>query len=176
MQATHPGVAEQDRVELVGYHDLDRRPAFKIAMQEIGGRWFVHLSHFWHSGRTVVDVTDPSNPQMVRFVEGPPNTETTQIQVAEGRMLVSLERPLEEVYGKVEGYDSGIEIYDDTESDPSTPCLLGSWKGDSERLGAMPRGRLVCQTEDVVIDARGYMYCTDKNQGLFILRYEGEVT
>ena len=130
MQATHPGVAEQDRMELVGYHDLERRPAFKIAMQEIGGRWFVYLSHFWHSGWTIVDVTDPSDPQMVRFVEGPPNTETTQIQVAEGRMLVSLERPLEEVYGKVEGHDSGIQIYD-VKSDPSTPYLLGSWKGDA---------------------------------------------
>jgi sugar lactone lactonase YvrE len=30
---------------------------------------------------------------------------------------------------------------------------------------------LVTQIEDVVVDRRGYIYCTDKNHGLFVLRY-----
>jgi myo-inositol-hexaphosphate 3-phosphohydrolase len=32
---------------------------------------------------------------------------------------------------------------------------------------------LVLQTEDVVVDIRGFIYITDKNQGLWILRYTG---
>jgi sugar lactone lactonase YvrE len=37
----------------------------------------------------------------------------------------------------------------------------------------MPEDRLVAQTEDVVVDRRGYIYISDKNQGVHILRYTG---
>jgi hypothetical protein len=42
----------------------------------------------------------------------------------------------------------------------------------SERAGALPRD-LVTQTEDVLVDTRGYIYVTDKQWGLWILRYTG---
>jgi hypothetical protein len=32
---------------------------------------------------------------------------------------------------------------------------------------------LVTQTEDVLVDTRGYIYMTDKQWGLWILRYTG---
>ncbi len=35
------------------------------------------------------------------------------------------------------------------------------------------RGWTVEQTEDVLVDRRGYVYVTNKNQGLWILRYTG---
>ena len=36
-------------------------------------------------------------------------------------------------------------------------------------------GPLVSQTEDVLVDTRGYIYTNDKNEGLWILRLtEGE--
>jgi hypothetical protein len=127
---TVPSIAERDRVELVGYHDLQKRPAFKIAMQEVDGRWFIYLSHFWHSGWTVMDVTDPARPEYVRFVPGPFHTETTQIQVADGLMIVSLEKPHDEVYGPVDGNQAGIQIYD-VRTDPANPRLVSSWRGDT---------------------------------------------
>ena len=34
--------------------------------------------------------------------------------------------------------------------------------------------QLVAQTEDVLVDTRGYIYITDKNQGLYILKYTGK--
>jgi hypothetical protein len=34
----------------------------------------------------------------------------------------------------------------------------------------------VTQFEDVLVDARGYVYCTDKNHGLFVLRVTGDRT
>ncbi len=37
------------------------------------------------------------------------------------------------------------------------------------RFGVFPT-KLVAQTEDVLVDARGYAYLTDKNQGLHIVR------
>jgi hypothetical protein len=32
---------------------------------------------------------------------------------------------------------------------------------------------VVTQTEDVLVDTRGYIYITDKNWGMWILRYAG---
>ena len=43
-----------------------------------------------------------------------------------------------------------------------------------QRYGVFPKGKLVAQTEDVLVDTRGYIYVTDKNQGLFILKYTGK--
>jgi hypothetical protein len=34
----------------------------------------------------------------------------------------------------------------------------------------LPATALVTQSEDVLVDARGYIYLSDKNQGLYILR------
>ena len=41
------------------------------------------------------------------------------------------------------------------------------------RYGPFPRDKLVAQTEDVLVDKRGYIYVTDNNQGVWILKYTG---
>jgi hypothetical protein len=90
-----PGVVEQHEVEFVGYHDLDGRPGFKLAMQRQGDRWYLYLGHLWHRGWSILDVTDPRSPRLCRFVDGPANTWTIQVQVADGRMVTVLEKPNE---------------------------------------------------------------------------------
>jgi hypothetical protein len=37
----------------------------------------------------------------------------------------------------------------------------------------MPEARLVVQTEDVLVDRRGFIDITDKNQRLWVLKYQG---
>jgi hypothetical protein len=73
-------------------------------------------------------------------------------------------------------FNAGLRVFDI--KDPFNPLEIGYFVSadPEERLGPMSFSRLVTQTEDVVIDSRGYIYCTDKNQGLFVLRYEGELT
>jgi hypothetical protein len=45
---------------------------------------------------------------------------------------------------------------------------------DNRKGGAGPLPRdFVTQTEDVLVDTRGYIYVTDKQWGLWILRYTG---
>jgi hypothetical protein len=39
-----------------------------------------------------------------------------------------------------------------------------------ERRGPLPKSRLVCQSEDVLVDARGNIYVSDKNHGVYVLR------
>jgi hypothetical protein len=91
-----PGASRQsfaEGFELVAYHDLDGRPAFKLAIEVVEDRWYLYTSHFWDRGWSVLDVGDPSAPKFVAFVPGPANTSTLQVQVADGLMLASLEKP-----------------------------------------------------------------------------------
>lgn len=66
-------------VEPVGYHDLNGKPAFKLALQEVNGRWYLYLAHLWHRGWSILDVTDPTAPEFVAHIPGPENTWTIQI-------------------------------------------------------------------------------------------------
>lgn len=81
-------------MELLGYHDLDRKPAFKLAMQVVNDRWYLYLAHFWEPGWSILDVTDPTHPNKIGEMTGPANTWTLQVQVADGKMVTSLERIL----------------------------------------------------------------------------------
>jgi hypothetical protein len=67
-------------------------------------------------------------------------------------------------------FNAGLRIFD--VRDPLQPVECGHFVPEDPaiRLGSLP-SKLVTQFEDVLVDARGYIYCTDKNYGLFILRY-----
>ena len=57
-------------------------------------------------------------------------------------------------------------------SDVQVPKEIGYFMPPkpTKRFGPMPEDDLVVQTEDVLVDRRGYTYITDKNQGIYILR------
>jgi len=67
-------------------------------------------------------------------------------------------------------FNAGLRLYDI--SDPLQPIEAGWFVPEDprERRGTLPTD-LVTQFEDVIVDARGFIYCTDKNHGLFILKY-----
>ncbi len=66
-------------------------------------------------------------------------------------------------------FNAGLRIYDI--SDPRLPREAGYFLPPDpvERRGPQPR-RLVPQSEDVVVDARGFIYVSDKNHGIYVLR------
>lgn len=123
-----PALAEASGLEVVGYHDLEGNPGFKLAMQEVGDRWFLYLGHFWRTGWSVLDVTDPSAPDLVGWVEGPADTWCLQVQVADGLMLTALERP-----APGWGFDlskvakTGVLIWD-VATDPTHPQPLAHYE------------------------------------------------
>jgi hypothetical protein len=59
---TPSGSSWSDRLEVVGYSDLDGRPGFKLAMQQVGQRFYLYLGHLWH--RDIAGLRDdaPSLP------------------------------------------------------------------------------------------------------------------
>jgi len=122
-----PATAESRGIELVGYHDLEKNPAFKIAMQRVGDRYYLYLSHFWVSKWSVLDVTDPTQPQLVGSAAGPADSWTYQVQVADGLMIGALERPTPGWgYDPEKTEDIGVLVFD-VEADPAHPALLSHY-------------------------------------------------
>jgi hypothetical protein len=68
-------------------------------------------------------------------------------------------------------FNAGLRIFD--VSHPRLPQEVGYFipPDPTQRYGPMPEGRLVVQTEDVLVDRRGFIYITDKNQGVWVLKY-----
>lgn len=113
-------------IDLVGYHDLDGRPGFKLALQVVDGRWYLYATHFWEPRLSILDVTDPAAMEIVGEIEGPPDTATWQVQVADGLLVQGLElRPppwggSPDLVG-----EEGLRFFD--VRDPVRPKLLGAW-------------------------------------------------
>lgn len=67
-------------------------------------------------------------------------------------------------------FNAGLRVYDI--SDEQLPKEI-AWflpPDPVTRHGPLPTTDLIAQTEDVLVDARGFIYITDKNQGVYILR------
>jgi hypothetical protein len=67
-------------------------------------------------------------------------------------------------------FNAGLRIY--SIADPYMPDEAGSFvpATPTHRYGTRPATTLVCHFEDVLVDRRGYIYCSDDNHGLFILQ------
>jgi hypothetical protein len=125
--AAHLGVPRgfsAKNVSVVAYSDVDGRPPFKLAIQERRGRWYLYMGHLWHRGWTIMDVTDPSKPEVVNFISGPANTWTIQMEVFAGKMITALERIAPGWGGDPsQPNDEGVLIWD--LKDPVSPVQLG---------------------------------------------------
>lgn len=121
-----PGKDYNKGFELVGYTDLDGRPGFKMALHKAGDRWYLYTAQFWVSGWSIVEVTDPANPRFIRYIEGPSNTWTLQVQIADGLMITSMERIMPGWGGTDGPYGEGFLIWD--LADPENPKQIGCYK------------------------------------------------
>ncbi|MFN8518555.1 MAG: hypothetical protein U0667_03995 [Chloroflexota bacterium] len=121
-----PGVrppAEAHGIERLGWLDCEGRPPFKLALQVVGDRWYLFAGHLWHRGWSVIDVTDPTDPGLVTFIPGPPDTWTAQVQVADGLLLGGLSRIPERFGGRPgAAFEECAVVYD--VRDPAAPREL----------------------------------------------------
>jgi hypothetical protein len=115
----------------IGYSNLDgREGAFKMAIKHVNGHWYLYTGHLWNRGWSIVDVTDPANPKVVKFIPGPPNTWTIQMELHDNTMVTALQ-DFSPAWGSdpKKPYDEGVLIWDI--SDPTNPKLLSHWKTGS---------------------------------------------
>ena len=120
-------VPHHKNVRVVSYTDVDGRPPFKLAIQEVNGRWYLYMGHLWDRGWSIVDVTDPKKPETLKFIPGPENTWTIQMEVADDKMITALEQIAPGWGGDPsQPFDEGFLIWD--LADPVNPELLGQWK------------------------------------------------
>jgi hypothetical protein len=131
---------------IVSYSDVDGRGgAFKLAILERAGRWYLYAGHLWHRGWSILDVTDPEEPEYVRFIPGPDNTWTIQMDVNAGKMITALERmPASWGGDPTRPFDEGVLIWD-IETDPTNPTRLGHFRtgGTGTHRNFYPGGRYV---------------------------------
>ena len=162
--AVHTALPLQDRPLVV----VNSEPVFENCEGSLG-----------HAG--IVDVSDEKNPRLISLFPlpeppprapyrnfcqrgarfGPHNQHQWQYQ----DVLLNNENLTFLTY-----FNAGLRVYDI--SDEHLPKEI-AWflpPDPVKRHGVLPKTDLIAQTEDVLVDARGYIYITDKNQGIYILR------
>jgi hypothetical protein len=131
---------------------------------------------------SIVDVSDPTDPWLLSVLPEPvppPNAPYKDFygrggwcgphNVNHNQYHPDVEKQGDLFY--IAHFNAGLRIYN--VSNERLPIEVGYFipPEPQRRFGQMPAGKLVLQTEDVVVDRRGYIYISDKNQGIWILRY-----
>jgi len=124
-----------ENIEPVGYSELDGRPGFKMAIKEVNGRWYLYMGHLWDHGWTIVDVTDPSTPQVLKFIPyesaNAQNSWTIQMDVHGDRMLTNATAAGFEQGDPDKPHDEKVLIWDI--SDPVNPRQVGEYEVATHR-------------------------------------------
>jgi len=134
---------EAHNMKAIGYSELDGRGgAFKMAIKEANGRWYLYLGHLWHRGWSIVEVTDPANPKLVKFIPGPDNTFTIQVDLHDNLMLTAVQRIIPGwTDDPKKPFEEGVLLWDI--SDPVNPRQLAHWKtgGGGTHRNSYPGGQ-----------------------------------
>ena len=124
-----------ENVQAVGY--LDMQPLLKLAIHEAGGRWYLYGGNIWTSGWSVMEVTDPARPVLLKSIAGPDNTWTGQVEVEAGKMMTALQsQPPSWGGDPSQPFGAGFVTWD--LSDPANPERLADYSTGgtgSHRLG-----------------------------------------
>jgi hypothetical protein len=113
-------------IDFVGYHDIDGKAAFKLALQVVDERWYLYATHFWETEISIFDVTDPADIQLVGSIDDPEYAAPAQIQVGGGLLIEGLENRSVPWGGSPDRpTDEGVRIWD--VADPTAPKLLSHW-------------------------------------------------
>lgn len=120
-------------MEVVGFSDLNGINAFQMTLYKTGDKYYMYCGSFKGAGVNILDVTDPSRPQVVGcvWVSDPEvyfAQSTPKIQVADDKLIVALGGGVPFLHGIKVGdpADDGLQIYD-LKEDPVHPRLLSHW-------------------------------------------------
>jgi hypothetical protein len=116
-------------LRFVGHSDLG---GFGDGSQVIRRGDYLYVAHMRRAGTTILDVADPTRPEVVWQSMPPPNTHTHKVQLGDGLMIVNCEQMPTAPEGHpgrapaASGpHQAGIQLYD-VATDPARPRPLGS--------------------------------------------------
>jgi hypothetical protein len=121
-------------VDLLAFHNLGgkKHAGYQMALQEVGGRSYLYCAHWAINGISVLDVTDPKRPGLVRFVPEPSGKQgiaMVKLQVRDGLGITNMQmRKFDQFFGPQPAgteFDEGLLIWDF--KDASNPKVIGRW-------------------------------------------------
>jgi hypothetical protein len=138
-----PAGWESSNMTPIGYSDLGGKEAFKMAIKHVGDRWYLYMGHFTAHGWSIVDVTDPKNPQVVKFIPGPEKTSAGQIDLHDNIMITPLQDRAGYGGDPNKQVNEGLLVWDI--HDPVNPKQLSWWKtgATGTHRDAYPGGKYV---------------------------------
>jgi hypothetical protein len=142
----NPYEEEAQNMRLVGYNDLQGRSAYQPWIHQQGDRWIAYVGHHNGSaqnplagrvesnGTSIVDVTDPANPEYLFHIpgtdgDGDGNSEAQMVRTCAGSDLPEGENGAHYLLRAVGPF--GHEIWDVT--DPADPELVSSMESTGLR-------------------------------------------
>lgn len=122
-------------MEVVGFHDLNGVMAFQMALYKTkDSKYYIYCGSFKGAGCNIIDVTDPTNPKLLNFMEVCDPVEnkaqsTPKVQIADDLLIIALGGGIPYLHGVA--YEDknigGLQIYS-LKEDPIHPKLLSSWE------------------------------------------------
>jgi hypothetical protein len=150
----------------VGYAGLEGHGSpFKLSIKKSGNRWYLYAAHIGGGGGlSVTDVTDATQPKLVKFLPGPAGTGSYQISLHDNLLVWGMSRPLtlEQTSGATarrrvfeprapenRSYQEGAQLWDI--SDPVNPKFLSRWEGGAigTHRNGYPGGKYAFMTSTV---------------------------
>ena len=122
-----PQGAYAKNVEFIGFSDVGRHIPFKISIHQVNGRWYMYAAGDDDRGWAILDVTHPAEPSVVNWIPGSANTNTGQVDIAEGIMITAVARArVGADSDPTKPWDEGVLIW--SLANPVHPKLLGQYK------------------------------------------------
>ena len=118
-----------ENIDIVAHTDVDgRADGLQLQFQTVGDRHFLYVGHVWSGGVSVLDVTDPTQPDVVAFIPTPnEHTWHIKIQVADGILMAACEGAFFEPAADLSQAWLGVRFFD--VSEPTAPRELSFWQG-----------------------------------------------
>jgi hypothetical protein len=117
--------ATADGLRLLSHHDLGGRGDGMQVLRE-GDVLYVAHNGTSGAGTSILDVSDPARPALVRQWDAPANTHTHKVQVADGLLLVNHEGFPLRAPGPRGPFSAGLAVY--SLAEPTDPQLVGFWE------------------------------------------------
>ena len=118
-----PSGWQAENMQPIGFSGLNGHPgAFKLAIKQVNGHWYLYMGHSFDEGWSILDVTNPRDPKYVKFIpfHGPKDVLTSQVSL-HGDILITA------VNSATERPDMGAAALIWDISDPTNPKQVSQW-------------------------------------------------